>query len=169
MNREWGKWGEGNILTRVVPKGISEEIIFKQTWMKKSNKLWGQGGMEPQVKETANAKVLRQKWGWYIWGTERKSTVVEQGRERMWNMKQRSREGQTSWVGVYLNAVGIQWKVLASSRLSNLWKDSAGLLTCKGRKPSLFMASLREIDTPSWVTLECGLQGCNLHDSCSPP
>lgn len=40
-------------------------------------------------------------------------------------------------LGFYLNAVGSQWKVLASSRLSNLWKDSAGLLTCKREKPLL--------------------------------
>lgn len=48
-------------------------------------------------------------------------------------------------MSVYLSAVGSQWKVLASSRFSNLWEDSAGLLTGKREKPPVFLAPLRGI------------------------
>ena len=61
-------------------------------------------------------------------------------------------------MSVYLSAVGSQWKVLASSRFSNLWEDSAGLLTGKREKPPLFLAPLRGTGSLPGCLLSVGLR-----------
>lgn len=166
------KVGEGYILSKVVTKNLSEEITFKlrPEWRKATNFPPKQIACEVREKrtpkETVDAKALRQKWGWCIWGTERKlGWLSKKGRK----CGRLGKEVGNARLGFYLNAVGSQCKVLVSSRLSNLGKYSVGLLTCKRVTPLLFIASPREIDSPSWVSPVCGPQGCNFQAGCSPP
>lgn len=142
---------------RVVTEDIFEEITFelRPEWRKATS--YEAREERTPSRGTTNAKVLRQEWGWYVRGMEMRLVwLSEKGRDcGRWG----DEVGKARSVGLwfYLNAVGSQWKVLASSRVSNLWKDSAGLLTCKREKPPLFLTTLRKIDTPSWWLLSVGL------------
>lgn len=142
---------------RVVTEDIFEDITFelRPEWRKATS---CEARERTPSRGTANAKVLRQEWGWCVWGMEMILVwLSERGRDcGRWG----NEVGKARYVGLgfYLNAVGSQSKVLASSTFSNLWKDSAGLLTCKREKPPFFLTTLRKIDTPSWWLLSVGLR-----------
>lgn len=160
------KWGEGGQHIEWSQKASLKSNVGTETWMKKSNQLWGQG---EENSKPRNQQIPRPLGRSDIWRTERRLVwLSEQGIEcGRWGWE----VGKARSIGLefYLSAVGSQWKILVSSRLSNLWTDSAGLLTCKKEKPPLFLVPWKGIDSPSLMASECRPQNCNFYAGWPPP